>query len=216
MISLLEQLVVGLARTPLAEQRTGRVTRHWQVFFDLLVRQVQEVAQMPSPWYGDLARQGQLFTAGLHTTDWGTALTASASTITLYNPVESPVNLALVRAMALVTSGLAGITTVLAYAATLDPVAAIPSTPVVFPSTPALVGSAFTAQGAVYSSCILPAVPTIARMHPWNTYPQAQQASAEDMVAGQLLLAPGCTVTLQGLGDTVGGWLSLTWAEVPR
>lgn len=175
--------------------------------------------------YYELSKQGKIFTTARQAgTALGTALTATAVTITLYNPSGSGHNLAILHtAVALTATQTTTATgTVIVYAANVDPAAAIPVTTTPLTVYPALLGAGFSSVARAYSAATLPAAPVVVRVHPFGlnsftTNAASGGTAATDYVDGALCLAPGTAVTLQELATTTTstGIMSITWCEIP-
>ena len=171
--------------------------------------------------YYEAVSRGKCYHASMQAgASLGTALTATAVTLTLYNPANSGVLLALLHANVAITTvpGGAG-TAVYALAVNVNPLAAAPAT-----NTPAtvrncLLGSA-AGVGISYTATTLPAVPVIARVMPGGIYWATAAAAAapmvaEDWVDGSIVLAPNTALTIQGIGVATSGIASLMWEEIP-
>ena len=171
--------------------------------------------------YHEAVSRGKCFHASMQAgASLGTALTATAVTLTLYNPLNSGVLLALLHASVAITTvpGGAG-TAVFAFGVNVNPLAAVPSA-----TTPAtvrncLLGSA-AGVGQAYTAATLPAAPVIARVMPGGIYWATAAAAAapmvaEDWVDGSLILAPNSALTIQGVGVATSGIVSLMWEEIP-
>ena len=173
-----------------------------------------------------LAKQGKLFCASMQAAaNFGTALTATAVTITLYNPSSSGVDLVLLATD--FQMGSVGQTTttnapIVVYAANLDTSAAAPATNTAITVRNAFLGGS-AGTGVVYSATTLPSAPIIVRVHPWahvcqtgGTVVQSSQANGYDNVDGAIVLRPNTAVTLQGIATTtqIAGIASMLWAEI--
>lgn len=171
--------------------------------------------------YHEAVSRGRCFHASMQAgASLGTALTATAVTLTLYNPVNSGVNLSLLRSSVAITTvpGGAG-TAVYAYAVNVNPLAAVPATNTEAVVRNCLLGSAAGVAKA-YTATTLPAVPVIARVAPGGIYWATAAAAAAPMavsddVDGAIVLAPNTAVTIQGIGVATSGIVSLMWEEIP-
>lgn len=173
----------------------------------------------------ELSKQGRIFTTARQAgAAMGTALTATAVTLTLYNPSGSGVNLAILQSTVALTATQTTTATgsVIVYAANVDPAAAIPTTTTALTVYPALLGGAFASVARAYSAATLPAAPVVVRVHPFafnsfTTNASSGGAGATDYVDGALCLAPGTAVTLQEIATTTtsSGIMSITWCEIP-
>lgn len=170
----------------------------------------------------EIARQGRIFVAAMQAgASLGTALTATAVTVTLYNPSGSGVNLSLIQCAIAVTTEAtvaAGAKTVLVYAANVNTAAAAPTATTALTVRGALLGGP-AGQGQAYSAATLPAVPVIVRVHPLGLNNQTAAGDAmlamTDNVEGALSLAPNTAVTIQGIATASSGIISVVWAEIP-
>ena len=175
--------------------------------------------------YFQAAKDGMLFCASMQAgATFGTALTATAVTITLYNPTGSGVYLSLIStAVAMrATQTTTATAPVVVYAANLDPTAAIPATNTEIVTRPALL-SVKVSAAKVYSATTLPATPIVIRVHPWGINQFTTNAAhggsgAVDYVDGAIVLAENTAVTLQEIATTTASTLiaSILWAEIPR
>ena len=171
-------------------------------------------------YYEQVAR-GKCYHASMQAgASMGTALTATAVTLTLYNPVNSGMLLSLIHANVAITTvpGGAG-NAIYALAINANPLAAVPAT-----NTPAVVRNcllgAAAGVGIAYTATTLPAAPVIARVLPGGIYWATAAAAsapmvAEDWVDGSIVLAPNTCVTIQGIGVATSGIASLMWEEIP-
>jgi len=171
--------------------------------------------------YHEQVARGKCYHAAMQAgASLGTALTATAVTLTLYNPANSGVLLSLIHANVAITTvpGGAG-TAIYALAINANPLAAAPTA-----ATPAVVrncllGSA-AGVGLAYTAATLPAAPVIARVIPGGIYWATAAAAAapmvaEDWVDGSIVLAPNTAVTIQGIGVASSGIASMMWEEIP-
>lgn len=176
--------------------------------------------------YYQAAVDGRIFMAADQATGvTGTALTASAVTITLWNPPTSPVNLSVLTGT--VSLGVLQTTTeniaTFHWAANIDPGAAILATTTAFTVRSALLGGP-SGYGQAFSVATLPAVPVIIRHFPLATACTAttqlakNELSVTDYVDGAIVLPPNTAVTIQGIATTtqVSAFMGIVWAEVPR
>ena len=170
-------------------------------------------------YYEQVAR-GKCYHASMQAgASLGTALTATAVTLTLYNPLNSGVVLALLHAGVAITT-VPGVGNVnFAYAINVNPIAVAPAT-----NTPAVIRNCLlggpAGVGLAYTATTLPAAPVIARMMPGGMYFATAAAAAApmsltDWVDGSLVLAPNTAVTIQGIGIATSGIVSLMWEEIP-
>ena len=172
-----------------------------------------------------MAKQGKLFCASMQAgAVFGTALTATAITITLYNPSTSGVDLVLLHTDFQMSAGQTTTTNapIIVYAANVDTAAAAPATTTAITVRNAYLGGS-AGTGVVYSAATLPAAPIVVRVHPWShvcqnggTVVQSAQADGGDYVNGAIVLKPNTAVTLQGIATTtqITGIASMLWAEI--
>lgn len=183
--------------------------------------------------YYELARRGQIFSAATQATGvMGTALTASAVTLSLYNPLSSGVNLALLQCTVVPTAVPETTTATyqaFAYAVNVGPVLTAPATntaAIIVPGMLNVNGAVAAGSGGglgrAYTICTLPAVPIVARWHPmsfanFTTNAVAGGGHAVDYIDGALVIGQGAIVTLQGIATTTqtSGVVSFVWAEIP-
>lgn len=174
--------------------------------------------------YYEIARQGRLFLASMNAgAVLGTALTATAVTVTLYNPSGSGHHLSVIAggvSWTTVTADASARSAV--WAANTDPSAAILITTTALTVRPALLGSGFTSVGRAFSAATLPAAPVIVRVFPSGHSNVATTATAVgglanvDYVDGALCLAPNTAVTVQAISTAnESGIVSICWAEIP-
>ncbi len=184
-----------------------------------LTRTLQANRAAHGEWYNAVTR-GKVFEATLQAgASLGTALTATAVTLSLYNPSGSGVRLILLQVKVAITTILGGAgTTAYVLAANLDPTAAVPAS--VTPVTPRnlLLGGGVAVAGLAYSAATLPAAPEVIRVIGSTYYATAAAVapvSFEDNVNGAVVLPVNTVVTVQGIGQTSSGIVSLMWEEVP-
>jgi hypothetical protein len=196
------------------DARSGLITRPRLLHLDTLGQE----EQMAVP-YADLARRGQLFLAAMQAPVlFPVGLTTVGSGLTLFNPADALVMLAVLQCTVSMTgtpTAAVQANTVMAYAANVGtPTSAVPIVPV-----NGLVGGTVAPVGQAYSSCTLPAGLVVVRLHPVSlsheTAVGGQRLSAVDQVDGALCLAPGSLVSLQNLGSAFDAMISICWAELP-
>lgn len=141
----------------------------------------------------------------------GTALTASAVTLTLYNPAGSGVNLVLRHASIGLTAAPAG-NCVLVYAISANPLAAVPTA-----TTAAVVRcnklGPSAGKGVAYTAATLPAAPVIARVLANVSVNINAISGVSDEIDGALVLPENTAVTIQGIGSAVTGIVTFSWQE---
>ncbi len=145
---------------------------------------------------------------------FGTALTETAVTFTLYNPVGSPVDLVLLHiGITVRTSSTAGH---LVLAANTNAFAAIPATNTeLIVRNMKLDGAAGYAK--VFSVTTLPAAPVAIRALGFGCVTAlANCGKIEDKVNGAVVLGPNTAVTVQGITIAGTGIISMMWKERRR
>ena len=169
--------------------------------------------------YHEAVSRGRCFHASMQAgAALGTGLTATAVTLTLYNPVNSGIHLSLLHAAVAITT-VPGVGNVnFAYAINVNPLAAVPATNTPGVIRNCLLGGA-AGVGIAYTATTLPAAPVIARMMPGGMYFATTAAAApmslSDWVDGSLVLAPNTCLTIQGIGIATAGIVSMMWEEIP-
>jgi hypothetical protein len=146
---------------------------------------------------------------------FGTALTATAVTLTLFNPAGSGKNLVLMQTtVAIVTATTAGFL-VYAINGTVGQAAPSATTPLASGIQNALVGGGASPVGAVYSAATLPAAPVARRVLAGiiSTTPGGVHTIV-DNVDGAIVLGPGMALTVQGVTSNATGVISYLWEEV--
>jgi hypothetical protein len=168
--------------------------------------------------YWDAVTRGNVFVAELQAAaTFGTALTATAVTLTLFNPAGSGKNLVLIEGSAsLVTITAAG---QVVYAVNDTPGQAAPTVTTALANFPknALIGGGSSSVASVFTAATLPAAPRAYRV----LFSVAATAATGlspvmliDPIDGKLTLMPGMMVTLQGITIAGSGLLGLMWEEV--
>ncbi len=165
--------------------------------------------------YEEMCARGELFYAcNQATVTYGTTLTATAVTFTLYNPQGSPVDLVLLGVgTSPRTCTVAG---EIVLAANVNPSAAVPATNTSLQVYNAkLDGSA--GYGVAYSVTTLPAAPVAIRTLAFGvtTTPTAAGIIWDD-VKGAVILGPNTAVTVQGITFAGVGLISMLWRERRR
>jgi hypothetical protein len=142
---------------------------------------------------------------------WGTVLTATAVTFTLYNPAGSPVDLVLLSTG--ITFAACSTAGSLVYAANVNNAAVIPATNTLLTVRNArLDGSG--GFGIAYSVTTLPAAPVAIRTAAFGpvTATAATGAIVDD-VKGGIVIGPNTAVTIQGITIVGTGLVSMLWRE---
>jgi hypothetical protein len=165
--------------------------------------------------YEEMASRGEvMYAANQSVVTWGTALTATAVTFTLYNPLGSPVDLVLLNVgLTIVTSSTAGS---IVLAANVNNAAAVPATNTALTVRNAkLDGSA--GFGIAYSVTTLPAAPVAIRTLAFGPVTAtASTGQINDDVKGSIILGPNTAVTVQGITIVGTGLVSMCWRERKR
>lgn len=143
----------------------------------------------------------------------GTALTAAATTLTIYNPIGSGVVLSVLHVSAGLTAVPAG-NAALVYAVSVNPLAAAPVPGVLATVRSNRLGPS-GGRGVAYTACTLPAVPVVARVL-GNVSVSTSAAQILDEVQGMLELPENTALTVQGLGAAATGLIAVTWEEIPE
>jgi hypothetical protein len=149
----------------------------------------------------------------------GTALTATAVTLTLYNPLNSGVNLVLLEVGVNITTYLAAAgTSVYALAGNVLTTAAAPATTTAATVRSCLLGGS-AGRGVAYTAATLPSVPvvlkTVGSLHLVGGTPVSESSfSLIDYTDGKIVLQPNTAVTLQGIGTASSGIVHMIWEEV--
>jgi len=177
--------------------------------------------------YYELAKSGRLFgTSRQAGAVFGTALTATAITYTLYNPPGSMFDLVLLQTCVTMSAGQVTTTNapIVVYGASLvtEEVNPITNTELVIRNA-RLGGPGSWAKA--WSASTLPSAPIVIRVHPaahvcqnLGTVIQAPGNAGIDYVNGAIVLGPNTGVTLQGIATTTQVTMiaSMLWAELPR
>jgi hypothetical protein len=183
-----------------------------------LGRQAEGVVQDAHARYHEAAMGRALFSACLPAgVALGTALTATAVTLTLYNPVGSGVNLSVIRGGVAITTAPAG-SAALVWASNHNAAAAVPSAVTALASGARAypLGNSNTPQAQVYSAATLPAAPSAIRTIATALATGSTSAGAfADDVQGAIEVGPGCAVTIQNIGTAMSGIVDITWEEIP-
>lgn len=143
----------------------------------------------------------------------GTALTATAVTVTLYNPIGSGKNLVLLQAtLAVVVGTTAG---QVVYAVNDNIAAAIPATNTELTVRNCKLGGGEASMGKIYSVTTLPAAPVAVRVLAGiiSTTPGGVHNFVDD-VDGAIILQENTAVTIQGITTNATGQIGLMWEQV--
>lgn len=185
------------------------VTVGFGEFSDITVTELQ-------PRYYQQAYRGNVFAASNSAATAFSAVGTAATGLILSNPAGSGKNLVILDIEFQFTVATAAAAQALLYANT-NPIATatVHTTPLAV--TSALIGSSATAVGKADSAATLPLAPTAIRViqAAATTGPAAAALPyVKDEVAGAILVAPGCTLSIQGTAAIAGAVASITWAEV--
>jgi hypothetical protein len=173
------------------------------------------------PKYYEAVSRGNVYHASMQAgASLGTALTATAVTLTLYNPQASGKNLVLISAsVGITTVPSGGGTAVYALTANVNPYAAAPTGTTAATVRNSLLGGT-NGVGLAYTAATLPAAPIIVKILNGGIYWATAAGAAAPMcfteyLDGAIILAPNSAVTIQGIGVATSGVVSMTWEEVP-
>lgn len=169
------------------------------------------------PSFAEMCQRGWVFGGGNKAAvTFGTALTATGVTLHLYNPLSSGKNIVLLQTRVnIITCTTSG---TLAYAANVNTAAAAPATTTNAGDgrINALLGSTVPSAAGLYSVATLPAVPSFLGVVGGCVATVANvSATIVDDVRGGIILAPGSTLSVQGITIVGTGLISFLWAEVP-
>jgi hypothetical protein len=174
------------------------------------------VSELQARYYENVYR-GNVFTAS-NTAALALSLnSATATGLILSNPAGSGKNLVLLEALISVANLPAGQSTLI-LTANINPIAAatVHTTPLVIAN--ALLGSANASVAKADSAATLPVAPTIIRSYSFTAATVAASTSfppfIKDDIGGAIIVAPGCTVSIQCLVTAATTINTLTWAEV--
>jgi hypothetical protein len=202
---MIAELEAGQRITADGADNPGRLTRHTAI----------AVADAHARFY-DAVQRGNCYMASQQAAAAvGTALTATAVTLTLFNPQNSPNRLVVILGqLAVVTATVAGFV-VWAVNSIAGQAAPTATTPLASGVQNALIGGGAANQGVVFSAATLPTVPVARRVMCGilGTTP-TQVNQVNDFVDGLITLMPGMMVTLQGVTTNATGVFSLAWEEI--
>lgn len=170
--------------------------------------------------YQEAVLRGNVFHASMQAgASLGTALTATAVTLTLYNPSGSGKNLVLLECDVGITTGISAAgTAVLVYAINVNQTAAAPTATTAGVVRNCLLNST-TGVGVAYTAATLPAAPVIAKIQSAYRIIGATPVSEygvipNDIVDGKIILPPNTAVTIQSIGSAISGIVSFLWEEI--
>lgn len=181
------------------------------------------VVSMGHGRFYEAVRSGRVYWATAVGATLGTALTATAVTLTLYNPLNSQVALSLLHVSVAITTppAAAGVGS-LVLAANVNPLAAVPATNTLATVYGNARLGAAPAQGVAraYTATTLPAAPvTIRSLGGWAFVGTATSSTGFPMVSdpvdGLITLDPNTAVTVQGIlsASTWVGTVTFFWEE---
>lgn len=169
------------------------------------------VSQAHGRYHEAVSRGGVYMASNQAEVTFGTALTATAVTFTLYNPVGSLVNLSLLHVG--VTIRTCSTPGHLVLAANVNNAAAAPATNTALTVRNAKLDAAASNTGVAYSVTTLPAAPVAVRAL-GATITAAGVGSLNDYVDGGIVLGPNTALTLQGVTVVGTGIISMAWEEI--
>ena len=189
-----------------------------------LGRTGEQAVQMAHGGYYEPVSRGKVYHASMQAgASLGTALTATAVTLTLYNPATSGVNLSLMRVRVGVTTFIAAgagpLTTAYVLAANTNVLAAAPTATTSATIRNSLLGGA-AGVGLAYTAATLPAAPVVVRsigsLYLIGATLQTSMAyNIDDWIDGEIVVAPNTAITLQAIGSATSGIVSMSWEEIP-
>jgi hypothetical protein len=143
----------------------------------------------------------------------GTALTATAVTLTLYNPTASGRNLVLIESTLVVPVATSAGQVV--YAVNDTAGQAAPATTTAATIRNCLLGAGSASQARAFTAATLPSVPVAVRnLAGIISATPGGVHTIVDNVDGKLIITPGTMVTIQGITTNATGVISLLWEEV--
>src|ERR1700752_142777 len=175
------------------------------------------VVQYAHARYTEEVYRGNVFVAANQAAQaLSTALSTTQTGFTLTNPAGSGKNLIVLDACIALASAPAGISD-LVWAANVNPAAAAVTQTTPLTVRNALLGAAASAVGLAASAVTLPAAPVVVR--PVGGGPVATGSVTapfiRDEIAGLLMIAPGCALSLSALTTAISVICALFWAEMP-
>jgi hypothetical protein len=172
-----------------------------------------------APRYYEWTYRGQVWLAANSAVQALSLNSATATGIILSNPAGSGKNCVILDAGVSLASLPAGQSSII-WTANVNPVAAATTHTTPLTVRNALLGFSGSAVGLVDSSATLPAAPSIVRV--MGGGPAATIASStsfppfiRDEVAGELIVAPGCAISIQCLTTAITVLASIAWLELP-
>ncbi len=167
--------------------------------------------------YEEMASRGQVYTAcNQSVITFGTSLTATAVTFTLYNPVGSLVDLVILQiGITAITQTAAGHIVLAANVNNAAAATTITAANTLTSQNGKLDGSG--GYGIAGKAATLPAAPVAIRTVAYGVSAAPTNAfNIVDKVKGAVVLGPNTAVTVQGITFAGTGLISMLWRERPR
>lgn len=144
-----------------------------------------------------------------------TGLSTTQTGFTLTNPLGSGKTLVVLQVRGALTTAPAAAATVVLAAGTVNATAVTQTTPLTVRNIN--FGVTKTGAGLAASAVTLPAAPVVVRGlgGPVATG-SVSQPQIVDAVDGTLLVAPGCSLSINSLTTAISGVWSMTWKEIPE
>jgi len=141
------------------------------------------------------------------------ALSTTQTGFTLTNPLGSGKTLVVLQVRGALTTAPAAIATVVLAAGALHSTAVVQTTPLTVRNVN--FGVTKTGAGLAASAVTLPAAPVVARGlgGPVATGSVSQPQIVDD-IDGAILVAPGCSLSINSLTTAISGIWSMTWKEI--
>lgn len=171
------------------------------------------VAEAHGLYYDAISRGNCFYASQQAAAALGTALTATAVTMTLYNPTGSQKNLQLMEVQLAVPVATTAGQVVYAVNGVAGQVAPTGTTVLASGIQNALIGGGTNPVGVVYSAATLPAAPIARRVLAGivSTTPGGVHSFVD---RPGMILQPGMMVTIQGITTNATGIISFLWEEV--
>lgn len=178
------------------------------------------VSQDVAGRYEELVYRGNTYTVANTAAQALTLGVAAATGLILTNPLSSKVNLCLLEVCIALQSLPAGAAGLALWA---NPIAAAQAaytyTTKITPVN-ALIGSTNASAAVAGSSITLPVAPTLVRAIGGGPAATVAASTAfppfiKDEVAGAIIVAPGCAISLQSVTTAISVIASFTWEEIP-
>lgn len=143
---------------------------------------------------------------------------ATATGLILSNPAGSNKNIIVIEICVAIAAAVTGVANVV-LTANVNPIAAATAHTTPLTVRNALLGASGTAVGLADSSATLPVAPSIIRpLMGWHWVTAGTPTTGlfvKDQLEGSVVVAPGCTVSIQGLTVAHTVLASIMWEEVP-